>query len=132
MLPVLESSSFVVDMEKYNQALIALVSELKEMKAAGIAACSADTPRILLTGCLIGKGSDKVLLITEESGGVVVAMENCTGIKKFDQQVAMQGDPYENICRRYLNTPCSCMSPNEGRFALIKRLAADFKIDALS
>ena len=56
--------------------------------------CTDDAPRILLTGCPVGKGSEKVLRMIEECGGIVVCQENCTGLKSFDLLVDEEDDPY--------------------------------------
>ncbi|WP_035243800.1 double-cubane-cluster-containing anaerobic reductase [Desulfonatronovibrio hydrogenovorans] len=131
LLPVFESSSFVVDMARYIQSLENLFKDLSELKKSGFSACPENAPRILLTGCPIGKGSEKVLRLIEECGGVVVCMENCTGIKSFDLLVEEQGDPYHNLALRYLRTPCSCMTPNQGRFDLVRQLAQEFKVNGI-
>ena len=131
LLPVFESSSFVVDMDSYRQNLENLFHELSEMKKTGISAVPKNAPRILMTGCPVGKGSEKVLRLVEESGGIVVCMENCTGIKSFDLLVEEQGDPYHNLALRYLLTPCSCMTPNQGRFDLVSQLARRFNVDGI-
>ena len=38
----------------------------------------------MLTGCPVGKGSEKVVRIVEELGARVVCMENCTGQKGLE------------------------------------------------
>ena len=49
----------------------------------------------------------------EECGGAVVCMENCTGVKGLDLLVdEEEKDPFLAIARRYLQIPCSCMTPN--------------------
>ncbi|WP_045220136.1 double-cubane-cluster-containing anaerobic reductase [Desulfonatronum thioautotrophicum] len=128
---VFESSSFVVNLTAFTELLETLLQELAVMKAQGISVCPADAPRILLTGCPVGKGSDKVLKLIEDSGAVVVCLENCTGFKNFDLLVEESGDPFEALARRYLRIPCSCMSPNQGRFELISRLTRDFKVQGI-
>lgn len=131
LLPVFESSSFVVDMDSYRHNLETLLHELSELKKTGQSAVPQNAPRVLMTGCPVGKGSEKVLRLVEESGGVVVCMENCTGIKSFDLLVEEQGDPYHNLALRYLLTPCSCMTPNQGRFNLVSKLAQRFNVDGI-
>ena len=132
LLPVMESRNFVVDQESYAIQLGQLLEELQELKKQGNSATLPDTPRILLTGCPIGKGSEKVLRLIEEAGGIVVCQENCTGIKSFDRLVdETEDDPYQAIGRYYLQTPCSCLTPNTGRFDLIARLIKDFNIQGV-
>lgn len=62
----------------------------------------------------------------------MVCQENCTGIKSFDRQVdETEADPFQAIARHYLQTPCSCLTPNTGRFDLIARLIKDFNIQGV-
>jgi benzoyl-CoA reductase/2-hydroxyglutaryl-CoA dehydratase subunit BcrC/BadD/HgdB len=89
-------------------------------------------PRLLLTGCPVGMGSEKVIRLTEELGGHVVAMENCTGYKRLELQVdTSTSDPYEALARKYYNIPCSCMSPNTYRLELLERMINDFHVDGV-
>ncbi len=132
LMPVMESRGFAVDLESYGKHLDQLLRELRDLKNQGVSAAPPDAPRILLTGCPVGKGSEKVLRLIEESGGIVVCQENCTGIKSFDRQVdETEADPFQAIARHYLQTPCSCLTPNTGRFDLIARLIKDFNIQGV-
>lgn len=130
MLAVQESKSFSVYPEKYLAQLTKLRHELEEFFK------QPDLPRkngvrILLTGCPVGKGSEKAISITEELGAHVVCMENCSGLKGLTLPVDETGDPYEAIARRYLQVPCSCMTPNPGRPESIKELVATFDVNAV-
>ena len=73
----------------------------------------------------------KVIEIIEECGGVVVVQEACSGIKPIEEPVSEEGDPLEAIARKFFNIPCSCMTPNKGRTVLIKRLAEEFRANAV-
>ena len=127
LMGVCESRTFVLDQEAYLNDLLALRGELAELRAKGSSPYRQGAPRILLTGTPVGRGSEKVLRLLEEAGAVVVVLENCTGIKGVvglvDENAA---DPLEALAKRYLDTPCSCMSPNTGRFALIDDLTRQF------
>jgi benzoyl-CoA reductase/2-hydroxyglutaryl-CoA dehydratase subunit BcrC/BadD/HgdB len=132
LLPIMESRGFIVDLESYGVHLEQLLQVLRELKELGVSAAPPDAPRILLTGCPVGKGSEKVLRLIEEAGGIVVCQENCTGIKSFDPLIdETDEDPYRAIARHYLQTPCSCLTPNTGRFDLIARLIKDFRIQGV-
>lgn len=132
LLPVMESRGFSVELESYGEHLEQLLNELRELKKQGVSAVPPGGPRILLTGCPVGKGSEKVLRLIEETGGIVVCQENCTGIKSFDRLInETDEDPYRAIGRHYLQTPCSCLTPNTGRFDLIARLIRDFKVQGV-
>lgn len=128
LMGVFESRTFVPDQKGYLADMIALKKELEELRARGVSPYKKGAPRILLTGTPIGRGSEKVLRLLEEAGAVVVALENCTGLKGVNGFVDEQAaDPMRAIADRYLETPCSCMSPNTGRFALMDKLVGQFK-----
>lgn len=132
LLPVMESRGFSVDLVSYGRHLEQLLSELQDLKKREISVVPPEAPRILLTGCPVGKGSEKVLRLIEESGGIVVCQENCTGIKSFDRLIdETDEDPYRAMAWHYLQTPCSCLTPNTGRFELIARLIRDFNVQGV-
>jgi benzoyl-CoA reductase/2-hydroxyglutaryl-CoA dehydratase subunit BcrC/BadD/HgdB len=130
MLAVQESKSFCVHPETYLAQLTVLKSELE------IFLNQPDLPdqggvRILLTGCPVGKGSDKVIRIAQDLGARIVTMENCSGLKGMTLAVDETGDPLESIARRYLKIPCSCMTPNPNRLESIREMADLFKVDTV-
>jgi predicted CoA-substrate-specific enzyme activase len=84
-------------------------------------------PSVLMTGVPMPHGAEKVLDIIEAAGATVVAQESCTGLKPLDEDVAEDGDPLDAIARKYFHLPCSCMTPNAGRFALLDRLVKEFR-----
>jgi len=89
-------------------------------------------PRVLLTGCPVGLGSEKIVRLIEELGGIVVAMENCSSYKTLELQVEDNGDdPLLSLAQAYLKIPCSCMSPNPYRLELLSRMIDDFKVQAV-
>jgi benzoyl-CoA reductase/2-hydroxyglutaryl-CoA dehydratase subunit BcrC/BadD/HgdB len=107
------------------------IEKIEERAAGGYTFASEHSPRVLLTGCPTAQGTEKVIEIIEESGGVVVVQEACSGIKPIEKPVSEKGDPLEAIARKFFNIPCSCMTPNKGRTDLIKRLASEFKANAV-
>ncbi len=122
---------FNVDKE-YGIGLVEeLIEELEERIENGQFAASEEAPRILVTGCPIGMGSEKVLTVLENAGASVVALENCTGYKPLDIDVDEDKDPIIALAEKYLALPCSCMTPNNDRFDLVKRLAEDYKVDGI-
>jgi benzoyl-CoA reductase/2-hydroxyglutaryl-CoA dehydratase subunit BcrC/BadD/HgdB len=88
-------------------------------------------PRVLLTGCPTAQGTTKLIDIIEESGAVVVVQEACSGWKPLETLTSEEGDPLEAIARKHFDLPCSCMTPNTGRTALIEDLAGRFRADAV-
>lgn len=122
---------FNVDKEAGINLIERLIDEVEERMEKGIYAFDEKAPRILLTGCPIGSGSEKVLKALEEAGASVVALENCTGYKGLDVMVDENKDPITALAEKYLSTPCSCMTNNNGRLDLIGRLAKEYDIDGV-
>ncbi len=122
---------FNVDKSAGIELIERLIAEVEERIKKGIYAFSENAPRILLTGCPVGNGSEKVLKVLEESGASVVALENCSGYKDLDILVDETKDPITALAEKYISTPCSCMTYNEGRLNLIKRLVDEYKVDGV-
>lgn len=122
---------FNVDKEYGIDLIERLIAETEEQMEKGIFAFDESAPRILLTGCPIGSGSEKVLKVLEECGASVVVLENCTGYKGLDVFVDEDKDPITALAEKYLSTPCSCMINNDGRLDLIKRLAEEYDVDGV-
>jgi benzoyl-CoA reductase/2-hydroxyglutaryl-CoA dehydratase subunit BcrC/BadD/HgdB len=84
--------------------------------------------RVLMTGVPMVHGAERVLDIVEHSGGLVVAMENCTGLKPLLEDVdAEAADPLLALAEKYFHLPCSVMTPNDRRLDVLRRLAADYR-----
>ncbi len=123
------SSMFAVDKRDSIRAAQELTAQIRQDKAG---AKPTDCPRVLLTGCPVGLGSEKVVKIIEELGADMVAMENCTGYKTLELKANPDHeDPIMALAEKYIEIPCSCMSPNLGRLDLLQRMIAEFKIDAV-
>lgn len=122
---------FNVDKEAGIDLIERFIVEVEDRMEKGIYAFDENAPRILLTGCPIGLGSEKALRILEESGASVVALENCTGYKGLDVLVDEEKDPIEALAEKYLSTPCSCMTNNNGRLDLIERLVKEYQVDGV-
>lgn len=89
-------------------------------------------PRILITGCPTAGDAAKVFKIIEEAGGVIVALDSCTGMKPFSEMIAENtGDPLRAIAQRYLKIPCACMTPNTRRLFELDRMIAKYRPDAV-
>lgn len=131
LLTVLHNRGFSVDKRDAITMVDRLTKELTDLANAGISPFTTKTPRILLTGVPVGIGSDKVVRLVEESGGSIVCFESCGAYKKVEPVAEGAADPLLAIADRYLRIPCSCMSPNQGRFELVARLAREFQVDGV-
>ncbi len=133
MLTVSWQVGFNVDREEGIGMLEDLITRVQENAAQGGTAGDAATPRILLTGTPVGLGSEKIIALVEESGGLVVVMENCGGYKTVDilADESDQRDPLRVLAEKYMKIPCSVMSPNRGRLELIDKMIDEFQIDGV-
>jgi len=132
MLKALLLLFFNADYEYGLNIAYQLIDEVKEMALKGISPFPGETPRVLLTGCPVSIGSEKVVTIIEESGASIVAFEMCTGYRGFSLVEEGNGsDPLEAMAERYLNIPCPCMSPNPGRPGLIGDLIKEYAVDGI-
>ncbi len=88
--------------------------------------------RVLMTGVPMAHGAEKVLDIIEEHGGLVVSMENCTGLKPIMDDVPCgNGDPLRAIADHYFKLPCSVKTPNNSRLNLIRRLVKEYRPECI-
>jgi benzoyl-CoA reductase/2-hydroxyglutaryl-CoA dehydratase subunit BcrC/BadD/HgdB len=146
-LQILYGSQFKFVHQEKVRELEETIALVTEEYRKGNRPVSEKAKRILITGCPIGGVTEKIARITEESGGVVVVYENCTGAKQFDRQVSesggepspslrfgsagVPGDPLEALCDYYLAIGCSVMTPNPNRFELLGRLCAQFAVQGV-
>jgi len=123
------SSMFAIDKRDGIRAAQELKAKLLKEKAD---AQPTDRPRVLVTGCPMGMGSEKVIRIIEELGADMVAMENCTGYKTLELQADPDHeDPIMALAEKYIQIPCSIMSPNPRRLDLLRRMIEEFKVAAV-
>ncbi|HCQ91409.1 double-cubane-cluster-containing anaerobic reductase [Clostridium sp.] len=127
---IIDATHYTFDKKEQNRMLKETIEDIKANYDA-----KKDTykngPRILITGCPIGGVADKVLTAIEESGGVAVCFENCSGIKEKIRLVDETKDPIDALAEKYLSIPCSVMAPNDGRLDLISQLVDEFSVDGV-
>jgi len=84
--------------------------------------------RVLLTGVPLVHGAERVLELIESAGAVVIAMENCTGLKPILEDVHEgDADLLTAIARKYYHLPCSVMTLNQRRMETLRELTAKFR-----
>ena len=130
VLEILFKIGFMADKEKGISLMEEVVSQAQNGAFRSADAAIGKGKRILLTGVPVGLGSDKVVKIIEQSGANVVALENCSGYKQAFF-VDENKDPMDALSEQYLSTPCSVMSPNTGRFDLLKEMIREFSVDGV-
>jgi benzoyl-CoA reductase/2-hydroxyglutaryl-CoA dehydratase subunit BcrC/BadD/HgdB len=130
-LQILYGAQYRFSHEDKVRELEETIGRIKKEYAEGKRPVSENAKRIVITGCPMGGVTEKVVRVIEESGGVVVAYENCTGAKQYDRLVPETGDPFEALCDYYLAIGCSVMSPNPNRLELLGRLCDQFAADGV-
>jgi len=116
-------SGIEADLQNYEQTL----QQLSHRRPQSGAQANGNV-RVLLTGVPLVHGAERVLELIEDCGAVVVAMENCTGLKPILEDVDENDpDPVAGIARKYYHLPCSVMTPNARRFDTLRQLAAKFR-----
>ncbi len=131
MLTALFNSGFSADKEACIKLIYQMIEETKEMIEKKRSPFTDKTPRILLTGVPVGLGSHKVVKLIEDCGANVVCFESCGAYKGVVTLVDEVKEPLLAIAEKYLQTPCSCMSPNRGRFELVAGIADEFAVDGI-
>ena len=114
-------SAIAADFDKYTKVLHTLQSHTPP-------ASQKDRVRVLLTGVPVVHGAERVIDIIESNGGLIVAADNCTGLKPILQDVdENHPDPIVALAEKYFNIPCSVMTHNNRRLETIKQLATDYR-----
>jgi benzoyl-CoA reductase/2-hydroxyglutaryl-CoA dehydratase subunit BcrC/BadD/HgdB len=84
--------------------------------------------RVLMTGVPLVHGAERVLDIIESHGGLVVCMDNCTGLKPILEDVDETAqDPIIALAEKYFHLPCSVMTKNDRRLEILRNLAAEYR-----
>jgi benzoyl-CoA reductase/2-hydroxyglutaryl-CoA dehydratase subunit BcrC/BadD/HgdB len=118
-------SGIEADFEQYEKAIGFF--ESRQAECAG-----AKPVRVLLTGVPVVHGAERMLDIIEDNGGLVVCMENCTGLKPIIEDVDEGADdPLRALAEKYFHLPCSVMTRNDRRLDLIEQLAGEYKAECI-
>lgn len=115
-----------------SPVLEGMIKNLEERVKSGYVHGAYGAPRVLVTGCPVSGDAGKVYRAIEEAGGIIVAIDACTGMKPFMDNIAEDtGDPVAAIAERYLKIPCSCMTPNTRRLRYLDDFIKRFKPNAV-
>jgi len=114
--------------EAYRQYEL-LLNQLKEQPRAS---SKGQRIRVLITGVPIVHGTERVIDLIESVGGLVVSMDNCTGLKPIVEDIdESDSDPLTAIAQKYLHLPCSVMTKNDERFEILGIMATDYRPDCI-
>jgi benzoyl-CoA reductase/2-hydroxyglutaryl-CoA dehydratase subunit BcrC/BadD/HgdB len=127
LLKILQGIGYQELTHQYLEELEKMIDQLRSSNEN----INKSKKRILVTGCPLGADTEKVIKIIEDNEGIVVAYENCTGLKAKVELVDENVDPYQALAAKYLNVACPCISPNKNRMILINELIKDYKVDGV-
>lgn len=114
-------SGIEADFDQYTEA----IEMLKNQKAVPE---TNSAVRVLLTGVPIVHGAERVIDIIESNGGLVVCMDNCTGLKPILEDVdETADDPLIALAEKYFHLPCSVMTRNERRLEVLCELTEEYR-----
>ena len=121
-------SGIPADLEQYERALEVLPGREPAVDASS----RGRRVRVLLTGVPIVHGAERVVDIVEDSGGLVVCMENCTGLKPIlDDVDEGASDPMQALAEKYFALHCSVMTKNERRLEALRELAGEYRPECM-
>lgn len=114
-------SGISADFSQYSEA-----TELFKTQKAD--SCNNSPVRVLMTGVPLVHGAERVLDIIESHGGLIVCMDNCTGLKPILEDVDENADdPIFALAENYLRLPCSVMTRNDRRMEVLRELSAEYR-----
>lgn len=106
-----------------------LCNELESRKKG---VCPKSAPRILITGSPVFMPTWKIPQIIENSGGIIVGDDICTGSKGFWDPIEVSHwtmeDMLLSLADRYLMNTCACFTPNTARLIRLQGFVKDFNV----
>jgi len=114
-------SGIPADFEQYEKALEIFRNGSADPKLSS-------RVRVLMTGVPVVHGAERVVDIIEDHGGLIVCMENCTGLKPILEDVDAEAeDPMRALAEKYYRLHCSVMTRNDRRVECLRELAAEYR-----
>ncbi len=107
----------------------------QELESTETGVCPESAPRIMLTGSPVFMPTWKIPILIEESGGIIVCDDICTGSKGFWDPIEVPHWTMEDmllaLADRYLMNTCACFTPNTARLIRLQGFVEDFKVEGL-
>ena len=126
------SGSFKFDVDEYIDGVLNVVEKAKADYAAGKSTVSTKDKRILLTGCPSGGVIQKIGMVIENNGGVIVCLDDCSGERTNRMLIDEDADDIlRAISDRYLEINCSVMTTNEARLENTRAMIEKYKVDGV-
>ena len=126
-------ASFYDDPARWTQQTDKLSFEIAQSDE--LAQAAAESPRLLLTGSPVVFPTWKLPMLVEESGGIIVCDDVCTGAKAlWDPAYVSEGSMaglLAAVGERALSITCPCFAPSAARLNRLVRLSRDFGVDGI-
>lgn len=126
------SASLLDNLTRWNKKAEELCREIEALEEG---VCSESAPRILLTGSPVFMPTWKIPMLIEESGGIIVTDDICTGSKGLWDPIDVPHWTMENmllsLADRYLMNTCACFTPNTARLIRLKGFIKDFNVQGV-
>lgn len=124
------------EIDRWTKKVIDLTDELKKMKKKGIYAGEDGAARIMLSGSPVVFPNFKIPAVVEESGGLIVTDELCTGFRLLADPVILDerssSEALRAIAERYFYPcTCPCFAPNDERIKRIKEGIRNFGVEGV-
>lgn len=116
-------SCIPADMEQYDTAL---------HRFSAAAPAPKQRFRVLMTGVPMAHGAERFMELVENAGGLVVALESCSGLKPLLEDIDPDApDPLLAIAEKYFHLPCSVMTCNSRRLDTLRMLTKEYRPDCV-
>ncbi|MHC1585194.1 MAG: 2-hydroxyacyl-CoA dehydratase subunit D [Candidatus Syntropharchaeia archaeon] len=117
-------TSMAIRKEDYNPILEELIEELEGREPF------KRNVRLMISGSDLD--NPEYVKLIEESGGLVVCDDLCTGSRYFLKDVDEEGNPIENLSKRYLSPRlCARMPHGSERAKDLIKMAEDFSVNGV-
>lgn len=129
----MQKATFAMDVDTQIENVSKLIADAKERYFdKGERPVSLKDKRILLTGCPSGGVIEKVAMVIEQNGGVIVCKDDCSGERTNMQMVDTSKDNIlKAISDRYLDINCSVFTPNDARIENTLEMVRKYKVDGV-
>ncbi|HID78017.1 MAG TPA: 2-hydroxyacyl-CoA dehydratase, partial [Planctomycetaceae bacterium] len=118
-------SGIPADLEQYEPVLAVF--------SAGEPPEMALRVRVLMTGVPVVHGAEGVVDPIEGHGGLIVWMENCTGLKPILEDVDTTApDPLDALAEKFFHLPCSVMTRNDRRLEMLEALMEAYQPECVT
>ena len=132
MMLALQKGGFTFDVDQQIEHIEGLVAKAKAAYEAGERPFPKSAKRILITGCPTGGVIQKVGMVIEKNGGVIVCLDDCGGERTQSRMIDENAeDIVRAISDSYLAINCSIMTPNDGRLENTKKMIEKYKVDGV-